>query len=220
MPNWCTNRLEVSGLQSDIDDFRERARGRPANYNSFYTGEESWEAFDGIRKRALVQTPAPLDDNEVEFCFNALHPVPVDFRRFAFDDNSAKKMGEDVGEERAYGGYTWQNSNWGTKWDVGDVYIESDDSWWCAEFDTAWGPLVSFLEKVSADFPNLNFTLTFYESGMGFAGRVEFCDGELASEEELPIEDFVDYDDYDDYGDDDDGDFVPDSVGGSATDKP
>ena len=200
MPNWCTNTLEVTGTETDVNNFRLRAHGRQASYHNFYMNgnEDSWEAFDDIRKRALTQTPAPLCGPEMEFCFNALYPVPDEFRRFAFDDNSARKMGEEVGEERPYGGYSWQTNHWGTKWDIGNVYVEHHPQWWRAEFDTAWSPPLSFVEKISADFPTLLFSITYYEGGMGFAGKAEFQNGECISDEELPIEDFIeDWDDDD-----------------------
>ena len=196
MPNWCTNSLEVTGSEADVSKFCRSARGKHAGYHNFHgtlygNKEDSWAVFDGIRKRALTQTPAPLDGPEVEFCFNALYPVPDDFRRFAYDDTSARKMGEEVGEERPYGGYQWQTDHWGTKWDVSDVYIDRDERWWRADFDTAWSPPVYFLEKVSKDFPNLVFSMTYYEGGMGFAGKVEFRGGECTEHEDLPIEDFI-----------------------------
>jgi hypothetical protein len=61
----------------------------------------------------------------------------------------------------------------------------------------------------------LAFSITFYEEGMGFAGRFEFSNGELVSEEDLPIEDFVDYEDYDEDEEDESGDKA-DSIGGEA----
>jgi hypothetical protein len=51
------------------------------------------------------------------------------------------------------------------------------------DFSTPWAPPIPFLDKVSADWPNLSFELTYDEAGMGFKGSVEWCDGELVSED-------------------------------------
>ncbi len=58
--------------------------------------------------------------------------------------------------------YSWNNSNWGTKWDVavrdGDEYPETelleyksegDDNWVIYKYETAWSPAVTILTKLS-----------------------------------------------------------------------
>ena len=193
MPNWCTNTVNVSGDEKSIASFLTAARGRHAGYVDSYhgdSGDGTWPAHDQVRVKALVKNPAPVYGDELDFCMNALYPVPLDYRRFPFDDNQARKLGEAVGEPRKYGGYRWQSDHWGTKWDVDGVLIESHDTFLQYQFDSAWSPPISFFEKISKDFPNLTFELEFYEGGMGFAGRATF-DGEDWDEEELPIEDFI-----------------------------
>jgi hypothetical protein len=202
MPNWCNNTLDVSGDEKSIAAFLKAARGRHAGYTEPYftlnSGDEAWPSHDHVRVKAIVKNPAPLYGDTLDFCMNALYPVPLDYRRFPFDDNQARKLGDAVGEVREYGGYQWQSSHWGTKWDVMGELLESEETFLQYQFDSAWGPPVSFLEKVCGDFPELTFELTFYEGGMGFAGRCTFDQGEFVDEEDLPIEDFVDYEDEED----------------------
>lgn len=198
MPNWCNNTVTISGPEDSIAAFIKAARGRMANYNNAYFDGEAWPVHDEIRMKAAVKDPAPLDDEECSFCFNALYPVPEDFRRFPFDNGRANKLGEHVGEERAIGGYGWQSNNWGTKWDVGPgaEFSVIENQYVEIEFMTAWSPPVSFFDKVCKDYPNLQFELTYYEGGMGYAGRSTFAQGELIEEIDLPIEDFYNEEEY------------------------
>jgi len=195
MPNWCSNTVEICGSEEAVAAFVKAAKGSHACYHNIgVLGSSPWPAHDEVRLTALTRVPAELDSDVQEFCFNALYPVPEDFRRFPYDDGQARRVGEAVGEERTHGGYKWQADHWGTKWDVSDVYFDYDQaSFIILEFSTAWGPPISFFEKVCGDFPELSFELTFHEGGMGFAGKCTFDQGELVDEEELPIEDFIGY---------------------------
>ena len=199
MPNWCTNTLNVSGDKKSIAAFLTAARGRHAGYNEAYDGhghgDKPWPAHDKVRVKALVKNPAPVYGDEVDLCMNALYPVPMDFRRFPFDDNSARKLGEAVDEPRKYGGYQWQCDHWGSKWDVNGELLENHGTFLQYQFDSPWSPPISFFEKIAKDFPSLTFELEYYEPGMGFAGRNTFQDDYL-EEEALPIEDFVDMSEY------------------------
>ena len=67
--------------------------------------------------------------------------------------------------------YNWRINNWGTKWDACEGGMR--DSEWEVEatFDTAWAPPTPWLEKVSAKYKRLKFTLEYSEEGMGFEGK-------------------------------------------------
>lgn len=94
-----------------------------------------------------------------EFTFNALVPRPK-------------------AEENNW--YDWNVKNWGTKWDASEssVYIHDEEFRVNITFDTAWSPPIEWLEKVAPQFPKLNFTLLYYEGGMGFAGELELEEGQ------------------------------------------
>jgi len=196
MPNWCSNTLNVSGDEESIAAFLTAARGRHAGYVEPYhgnNGDGTWPAHDQVRVKALVKNPAPLYEEEHDFCMHALYPVPDDYRRFPFDDNQARKLGEVADEPRDFGGYRWQTDHWGCKWDVNGELLESHNTFLQYQFDSPWSPPIAFFEKIAKDFPTLTFELEYYEPGMGFAGRSTFaCDD--YDEVGLPIEDFVDWD--------------------------
>ena len=87
--------------------------------------------------------------------------------------------------------YSWNNSNWGTKWDVavrdGDEYpntelveykSEGDDNWLVYKYETAWSPAVTILTKLSNLVPNSVLTLE-YEEETGWGGEYEIIRGEV-----------------------------------------
>jgi len=87
--------------------------------------------------------------------------------------------------------YSWNNSNWGTKWDVavrdGEEYSntelleyksEGEDNWLVYKYETAWSPAVTILEKLSHLVPNSLITLE-YEEEQGWGGEIEIVRGKV-----------------------------------------
>ena len=197
MPNWCSNVLEVHGKEEDVKRFIRLAKGRGCSYNpSPYGLGEDWGAFDDIRLKAMFSC-APTeswDDHESPLCFHSLYPVPDSVRRFPFDDHSAVKIGEKLGIEVKYGGYSWQTNNWGTKWNACEARVDfHGKDHVCYIFDTAWSPPISFFDKVSDDFPELTFNLKYTERGMGFEGEASWSGGIMIHDECWDCPDDEDY---------------------------
>ena len=76
--------------------------------------------------------------------------------------------------------YFWRTVNWGTKWNPEDVRIESNE----INFLTAWTPPLGLLLKISGDYPEMTFKLTYFEEEMGFAGLCEIQEGDYIFHEE------------------------------------
>ena len=71
-----------------------------------------------------------------------------------------------------------------------DADLEIDEPEYLGyQFMTPWGPPIELLNNVSQEFPELEFTMEYKESGMGFAGEVVWYNGEIVSEREWTIED-------------------------------
>lgn len=188
MPNWCNNILNVSGPKEDIAKFKAAANGPIQTYNEFRAKDNSWPIHDDVRLKSLTQTLPEAGESDV-FSFHALYPVPEDFRRFPYDCQRAKKVGEVVGEPRPYGGYNWEINHWGCKWGAAEASLWShEDSFLQYGFDTAWSPPISFLEKVASDWPTLSFTLEYSEPGMAFEGEAYFEGGEMMYDDTRPME--------------------------------
>ena len=69
--------------------------------------------------------------------------------------------------------YEWSIENWGTKWDACEPNIDHNDiDYFAVSFETAWSPPIAWIENIMKDFPGLQFTLEYEESGMCFGGRL------------------------------------------------
>ena len=195
MPNWCMNTLGVSGPENDIRMFRLAAEGPTQSYNEFQGTTGKWPVHDAIRLKSIAQTPPESGESTI-FSFHALFPVPEEFRRFPYDCRRAKEIGELVGEERPYGGYSWENANWGCKWGASSPDLQAEEPRFLQySFDTPWGPPEPFLQKISEDWPALSFELDYEEPGMDFAGTLVCEEGQIVSHEERSCESEDDYDD-------------------------
>jgi len=80
--------------------------------------------------------------------------------------------------------YQWNVANWGTKWDVSDVYFEhqAEEDSIQFSFSTAWGPPVEAFSRWAQADGRVQFTLEYWEPGMAFAGRVSY-DGEYLDDD-------------------------------------
>ena len=80
--------------------------------------------------------------------------------------------------------YQWNVNNWGTKWDVADVYFEhqAEEDQIQFSFSTAWGPPVEAFTRWAESDGRVQFTLEYWEPGMAFAGRVTW-DGEYLDDD-------------------------------------
>jgi hypothetical protein len=162
MPNWCENKLTVTG--PGLDEFVARARGVP----------HAWGADPG--------EPSAL-------CFHALYPVPPEVLAVGFDGGAGLSPPDfctrladldDYPEGVRLDGYHWQCLHWGTKWDVDGVEVEVAGGRACYRFDTAWSPPVKLFNRVARDFPALTFRLEFFEPGCDFVGHALWRDGRRA----------------------------------------
>jgi len=85
--------------------------------------------------------------------------------------------------------YMWRVNNWGCKWDIGDVYFEHnpDEDQIQFEFSSPWGPPVEAFARWAESDGRVEFTLEYWEPGMGFVGRTEW-DGESLSEDHRDLQ--------------------------------
>ena len=113
--------------------------------------------------------------------------------------------------------YEWHNENWGTKWDISGCSLnhalgEFKDSDYLRDdleyggrpfmeisFDTAWGPPLAFIVKMSELFPKTIFSIAFEEFGMDFAGVIAMRNKKVVFEKEWQPSDYAEEDDLFDY---------------------
>ena len=140
MPNWCMNRLEVTGSEAEVKRFRELAEDPKGECSQRYA------PYPGIS----------LKDQEGEkegtvLCFNKLRPVPAELQAKEYDK----------------GGYEWEVKNWGCKWGASSAEVDDNSIKECGllsySFDTPWGPPEALMGHISELFPGLEFELEWEE---------------------------------------------------------
>lgn len=84
--------------------------------------------------------------------------------------------------------YAWRVANWGTKWPISDVYFEqpADEDSITFDFSTAWAPCVEAFHAWAEADGRVQFSLEYWEPGMGFVGRVDY-DGEYLSDDHRDV---------------------------------
>jgi hypothetical protein len=89
--------------------------------------------------------------------------------------------------------YEWAHKNWGTKWgDYDTDLLGRQDGLVQYVYTTAWGPLDRGLAKISAQFPTLDFTCVYEESGMCLLGAYRCVDGKIIAESAIGDDEWPD----------------------------
>jgi hypothetical protein len=183
MPNWVYNGLTIEGNPDQV-----KALIKQMNKPFVYSVEPLGDLSFGIKQRKYVNPIfsfhniySYIDHGVTESEYHSQPPSnKTDANWFKFDTND------------------WYNFNvreWGTKWDVAvaedDKYpntnmeeAENGENYVVHyNFETAWSRPMPAIEKLSAQYPTLLFTLS-YEEETGWGGEMEILRGEVISESE------------------------------------
>ncbi len=157
MPNWCLNRLTVSGDKHEINKFKELTLVKMEKSSELYFTME-----------VLYPTPSELLEQT----------SPAMWRGDELDVEGKLEFEKKIEELKEKYGYTdwynWRVDKWGTKWDAAESCIcDDEDELFSVEYDTAWGPNIAWVKYVAKAFPALQFSLTFEEPGCNFCGIYE-----------------------------------------------
>ena len=112
---------------------------------------------------------------------DALVPMPHEIKHTQADGTDRPNLYMKYGHHDWYG---WANENWGTKWDVHEVYgphlenIDKKSSLLTFAFDTAWSPPLTAYETFLEQNPECSITAYYYEPGCDFMGKYEDNDDE------------------------------------------
>lgn len=172
MPNWVFNSIGVSaGSKAELDALLERAKGEQSKIRS----EENKDLHFG----AFVH---PSDEDLPYYLGEKEEEKPEGYE----DWSHAEKLAHSL-KFAGRNWYDWNVTNWGTKWDAGDVYIEqTDDLSASIQFQTAWSPPEPIFRALAEQFPNLKFDIS-YEEEQGWGGEFTAENGELTLVEEWDI---------------------------------
>jgi hypothetical protein len=166
MPNWVENELTITidkkGHPSErnkrikiLDRFIIKARD-PKHTDIYISAEQfipypkEWKIKDIARRKKSDE----------------INALPKEERIAWFKNNQLPEDGYN------HGGYDWCLINWGTKWNFSNTTppIDKEPGKIIYKFETAWSPPYPLIRKMSVMFPELIFTLKYWESGMGFKG--------------------------------------------------
>jgi len=195
MPNWVYNTLTIQGPKSEIDYIKDKLN------SPFTVLHDSWnpktmemevsETHYSAPVFAFWNIHSPLEDGITmdEYVKQPDHSS-IDMK----DPDWFIKSVEHAKTQKDW--YSWNNSNWGTKWDVavrdGDEWPDTellehtskgDDNWLVYKYNTAWSPAVTILTKLSLLIPNSLLTLSFEEE-TGWGGEYEILRGNVTELEE------------------------------------
>ena len=188
MPNWVFNTLTIQGPKQEIDYIKDKLN------KPFSVLHDTWNK--DTREMELKEThySAPV------FAFWNIHSPLEEGITMEEYVQQPKRDGVDMTQPDWFAKsvefaktqkdwYSWNNTNWGTKWDVAvsddnkypdtrlEVYeSEGDDHSLVYSFQTAWSPAITVLEKLSNLVPNSLLTLNFEEES-GWGGEYEILRG-------------------------------------------
>ncbi len=175
MPNWTENELTITG--PDV----QKVLNAICSLNPL---DEDMQVLDFDR---IIPYPAQfkeLDLLNIEYQ-GKYHAIEMDDPQSqAKHESLASEYGVEPGTpclQDGYnsGGYEWCCDHWGTKWNATRpvLTLHQEPMKAFIEFDTAWSPPLPVIEKLAEMFPDHEFTLNYFEGGMGFCGQIQWGGG-------------------------------------------
>lgn len=186
MPNWVFNSLSIQGEQEQV----QKAK---AQLNAPY--ERRYSKFNG--KEDVIETIKY--SNPIFSFWNIIAPPAdkIDEYEETHGTTKDKVTGEMVRTgDSSFNWYNFNNREWGTKWDVAvsdenkfpETTMTDGETLVQYSFQTAWSPPIEAIEKLSAQYPELEITLD-WEEEQGFGGVYVFQEGSHYVEKEWDIPD-------------------------------
>ena len=176
MPNWCENRVTVTGDETDLVAFRNLVEGLDNH------GYDSVLSFHQILPMPdiLVNTRSPI--KVVDTVAEAITQNSDMNKTFkGFGDGEGNRVGamtKNASDDllKKYGAnnrYDWSNEIWGTKWQPSDITAEYESDVITYDFDTAWSPPSGIYLALVQQFPNVHISWFYNEPGMQVCGYLD-----------------------------------------------
>ena len=159
MPNWIANKLYIIGPAQDIAEFKAKSRDL-----YFPTKEERAGNHQPVKKRSKPVV--------VDLSFDRMVPVPLAVKKKPYI-----KLGNNCFEDPII---PWCRKHWGCKWDAyyPELVRESKRRlFYC--FSTPWDPPFEWLRRVSKQFPQLRFSLHYWDDSYDRWALVRALKGHL-----------------------------------------
>lgn len=164
MPNYCVNKLSITGPLKYREEFKKLidSKGICFDFNSIIPYPEKYKKLD--ERASLINNM--LNDMSLE-----------EQKKYTYKHGYAK-------DGYNQGGYEWCINNWDTKWNALRVDLLPRKTALSYQFDTAWSPPIKVIAKAAELFPQLTFSLRFFESGAAFQGKFVWRGGKLIENKE------------------------------------
>ncbi len=175
MPNWCYNSLSIDGSKEDISAIKTQLN------QPYVKQHDQWNPETGQMEVKDYTYSNPI------FAFHNIHnhrQDGVSDEEYIKQPDHTLPIAEQM-EFKTNDWYSWNVRNWGTKWDVGvgddneypeTELMEEDETSLAYRFNTAWSPPLPAIEALSAQYPDVEFNLS-YEEETGWGGEHLFIDG-------------------------------------------
>lgn len=174
MPNWVHNSMVVTGSEDELKRFVDHAG------QSVTKKYMKWD--DGSKDTVWEEV---TEDTELSF-WNFVRPEEDILNQYYGTEPHKATLAEALRHDTNHW-YDWNVRNWGCKWDASEVGREQ---WGSREvqytFETPWGPPLPIFEAMAAQFPELEFSVTYNEE-QGWGGEGLGMNGEFSVTDEWEI---------------------------------
>ena len=185
MPNWVYNGLTIEGNPEQVKSLIKQMN------KPFVKLHDNWNVV--TQQMEVKQTTYP---NPVFAFHNIYNHIEAGITDEVYLGQPPRDIPfEEQMQFKTNDWYSFNVREWGTKWDVAisednkypdtnmEEAVNGENYVVHYNFETAWSRPVPALQKLSAQYPTLLFTLS-YEEETGWGGEMEILRGEVISESE------------------------------------
>ena len=205
MPNWCCNKLYLTGTAVEIDRLLATVRGEESllDFEKIIPMPGALNVDAGAKSDVALAVAKGDVNKQLQYPWAKWKGITDVAGLCAYFGSSYEQMfafGQELLENiQLYGHPTWLEwsfKHWGTHWNVDgkdDVQLElKSPTLAILHFDTAWDPPVPAISKLAKMFPMVEMRLEYCEPNMGFAGELALAGGVEIFHRRQVIEDFDD----------------------------
>ena len=166
MPNWCSNRVTISGDEKDVQALKKAVKGYSNKFNKLFSFDAIIpfpDELNGIGSPVTIKTQEEIDQYMIDRADSewSMSNIPITQER-------SQELYDKYGADNWY---DWCIENWTSKWDACDISLDDDESDHLTyRFETPWGPPESVYYTLKEQHPNVHITWFYDEPGMEFAG--------------------------------------------------
>jgi hypothetical protein len=188
MPNHTANNFTITGPIADIKRFIDIAKDGDTEL-SFNKLVPMPDELRGISSPVRIMTQAEIDEVWATWNKQKADGTLSEYQKggpfgLGITQETSDRLIEKYGTNDWY---EWAVKNWGTKWDCYDVTSwditeNGDNSSATIYYETAWSPATQMWEKVSRDYPTIQFFHEFADEGGGFVGNQLIQNGDIVED--------------------------------------